>query len=148
MRFELVTETLVLAEECAALSIKLQPEAGGGAWEVPVFNWPFKGTVEVPEGLDFENQRLSLSLRAFFRKGSQNTAEAALRLPAGGFLRGLRIAQKSPDFIEGYVDHHREYRGLVLDQCTVYCPRTGESRAGRNVCIECQCSRGTVKICC
>jgi hypothetical protein len=148
VRFDLITESLVSAENFAAASIKLRPEDGGGAWEVPLFEWPLKGQIEIPEALHYENRPILLILRAFFRRGRQNTAEAAVRLPAGGFLKGLRVIQSKPDFLEGHLDHHGVYGGMRLDQCTVVCPRTGESRSGRNVCIECRCTRGTVKICC
>jgi hypothetical protein len=147
MKLGLGFETSLPREQMAALTVTLRTEKGGSPFEIPVLA---AGVVdlEIPEELSFQDAPLFVGLRAIFRNIPQTVAEAAVRLPLGGFLRGIRITQSKQDYVEALLDHHEQFRGTLIDQCTVFCPGTGESRSGRNVCIECKGSRGIVRICC
>lgn len=63
----------------------------------------------------------------------------------GGEVDRLVLHQVLPAYVLVSVEHPMTDQD---GQCTVFCPASGESRTGRNVCIECRGPRGTVKICC
>lgn len=93
-------------------------------------------SIDVPE-----NKLLKIFLSVFFRRLGE---EARVSASFGG-AHGISVVQTHPNFVLANINH----TGSVLQaECTVECPGTGEKRSGHNVCIECRCSRGTVKICC
>jgi hypothetical protein len=147
MNFNLGFETSLAPDFVAGLTVTMRSEKGGSPFEIPV-RAPGHFAVEIPDELNFQSIPLFLGLRAAFRNLPQVVAEAAVRLPLGGFLSGMRIRQTDENYVEAQLDHQERFRASILDQCTVFCPGTGESRSGRNVCIECKGTRGTVRICC
>jgi hypothetical protein len=148
MNFNLGFETSLAAEFVAGLSVTMRSEMSRSTVEIPV-----RATglfvVEIPNDINFQSIPFIVGLRATFFNLPQLAAEAAVRLPLGEFPNGMRIRQSDPNYVEAVLDHHQEwFRSSIMDQCTVFCPGTGESRSGRNVCIECKGTRGTVRICC
>ena len=162
MAFEVFSEKFVDQEDAADISlIVAAPDFRGLSFEVPLVGREFVGAVEWPREFRAEIGPVTVTLQGVFKRNG-GTAGALVLLPSFDFLEGIRVRQTAPDYIEGRVTHREELRHTghffyaygsepqraVLDQCTVVCPSTGESRSGRNVCIECKCKRGTVKICC
>lgn len=147
MNFNLGFESNLPPEFMAALTVTLRTEKGGSPFEIPVIA-PGAAFVEIPDELNFQDKPLLVGLRAIFQHVPQTVAEAVVRLPFGGLVRGIRINHPEPNYVVAQLDHNEHFRGAVIDQCTVFCPGTGESRTGRNVCIECKGSRGVVRICC
>jgi hypothetical protein len=97
---------------------------------------------------------VTLRLRAEFRNLDRDKAEATAKI-IPTLVAGLHVSQLNPGYIVANILHRftPERRAHVLranvadDQCTVAC-HDGESRSGRNVCIECTTGHGTIKICC
>jgi hypothetical protein len=147
MNFNLSFETGLPRESMAALTVTLRTEEGKSPFEIPVLA-PGVADLELPDELKYQNTPLFVGLRAMFRNIPQIAAEAVVRLPSGGFLRGMRISQPDQNYVAAQLDHNEQFKGTLIDQCTVFCPATGESRSGRNVCIECKGSRGIVRVCC
>jgi len=87
------------------------------------------------------NTPVNLRLMVFFHK-SQEWVGVEARIPRA---KGFQVQQLSEEHVFGQVLHEE---GPLEEQCTVTCPKSGESRTGKNVCIECSSGRGTVKVCC
>lgn len=92
--------------------------------------------VEIREGALVE-----LAIDVFFRKSGENVRVRADVKDASG----LHIQQIADNLVLADILHTTS---APAAQCTVRCPATGDSRTGRNVCIECGTSRGMIKICC
>ena len=87
------------------------------------------------------DQEISLRLQVLFHKSRESVEVEAKAVGA----KALEVLQQSNTFVQANLLHARsEFEG----QCTVRCPRTGESRSGRGVCIECSIGAGTIRICC
>ncbi len=87
------------------------------------------------------DREISLRLQVFFHK-SQEWVEVMAE--AAG-AKSLEVQQQSDTYVQANILHSR---ADLEEQCTVRCPQTGESRTGRNACIECSTAAGTVRICC
>ena len=90
MNFNLGFETSLDSDFVAGLTVTMRSEKGRSLFEIPV-RAPGFSVVEIPDELNFQSIPLLLSLRAAFRNLPQVVAEAAVRLPLGGFLSGMRI---------------------------------------------------------
>jgi len=88
-----------------------------------------------------ENVPLKLKLAVFFHE-FQEWVGVEAEIPRA---KGLQVQQISERYVFGKVLHGEE---SLEEQCTVRCPISGESRTGRNVCIECSSGHATVKVCC
>lgn len=84
---------------------------------------------------------INLRLSVFFHQSS-NWVDVEAEIPRA---KGLELRQLRDDFVFAQVLHGEE---SIEEQCTVRCPKTGASRKGKNVCIECSSGSGTVKVCC
>jgi len=93
-------------------------------------------TLEVADAVPLE-----LRVEAKFRRSGEAASVGATVRQA----TGLHIQQVNHSLVLADIRH-----GVVetADQCTVRCIATGQSRTGRNVCIECGTPRGIIKICC
>lgn len=99
---------------------------------------------DLPDG-----QVLNIELRASF-PGSTEPVSVKASAQAQA-VKSLSISQPSPDLVLANFEHRALTQAEPANapgQCTVTCSKTNESRSGRNVCIECSGSKGTVKICC
>lgn len=89
-----------------------------------------------------ETRPLEIAVNAYFRR-----IEKWVKTEASVFhAQGLDIVQIQPTYILANFMHGRVEAGD--GQCTVTCETTGESRSGRNVCVECPAGAGVIKICC
>jgi hypothetical protein len=84
---------------------------------------------------------IKLKVQVFFHASNKWVEVSAEALGA----EGVKVQQLNDAFVRADIIHRK---GVVEEQCTVRCPKTGESRTGRNACIECVSDAGTVKICC
>jgi hypothetical protein len=150
MQFELVGRSEAPKNKSAFVDIRLTSSTFNvtqsfeltDSLQRSILDWPGNGS-------------MSVTVLAKFRNETQDDAQATIQFNSAD-VSGLHLVQTSPDYIIGNVQHSdREtvWRPQISHsdspgQCTVACPRTGESRSGRNVCIECRTKRGTVKICC
>lgn len=85
---------------------------------------------------------LHIQIGAFFRSIQQWVQTEAVVSNA----TGIDIVQVERTFLQVNMLHGRVSAGD--GQCTVTCKTTGESRSGRNVCIECPSGIGVIRICC
>jgi len=93
----------------------------------------FTGTLEIAKDLGTK-----CHITAFFREPAMIGVDLA-------HARGLSLHQTRENFIFGNVDHLPE---AGEGECTVWCPRSGHQKTGINVCLDCESSRGMIKICC
>jgi len=93
-------------------------------------------------------QLVSIALHIIFRKFEDKrvTVTALASDP-----EGIEITESGPKRVEARILHSENapnFSALALEFCTVTCLVTGESRSGRNVCIDCVSNFLVVKICC
>jgi hypothetical protein len=159
MIFDIFGRSDVPAELSARVMVHLDVFGTSSAQEVRLSGEPQRMRFILPDQPSVPSANLRLAA-VFHPEGGAlrgergEEAEASVRFDPYA-VSGLHIVQTSPTYIIGNVQHREEkkYPPMFIPpdpegQCTVACPRTGESRSGRNVCIECRASRGTIKICC
>ena len=148
MSFEISLKSTVSEKDSAPLNLSLTSSSGVSVFDVPISAKLPTMTLETPELRETSSALSTLTLRGTFQaRGASETVEASVQIPEG-LLVGIDIVQISSERISARIRHLTYGGGVSLDQCTVKCPKTGESRSGRNVCIECECAHGTIEICC
>ena len=160
MDFNVYAQQNVVRPERAGLGLSLSTDAGRNLFSVSLSGRSHSSVIELPEMFLSTNAVATLTLKATFgeaqrvatmggafRKRRSHNVEASVRIPIN-LLLSINIVQNRANYVQASVDHKERSVMNAPDQCVVTCPKTGKSLTGRNVCIECECSRGTVKICC
>jgi hypothetical protein len=147
MDFEVSAISQLRPAETAHLTLSASPERGQFIGSTAELGASQRMKFVFPDDESLVKERWRFTLRAEFRNEERGSAEASV-LVYPSLIRGLHVVQLDTDYIVANIQHRERAGHFENDQCTVVCPRTGESRSGRNVCIECTTKRGTIKICC
>ena len=97
--------------------------------------------IEMPEGYATRREPMQIRLAAYFGQvGGWIRTSAIVSAPAGISIVQVERASLQVEMIHSHLAGD--------EQCTVRCETTGQSRSGRNVCIECPSGIGVIVICC